>query len=75
MSSQNDTQDINGLLDELDAIETTYLYYDRRWDQVRECDRGDTDDEKYVRFSDLQAILDKFKTSRNTSAKLKTEDL
>lgn len=52
---------VGELIGELDAIETTYLYFDRNWGRIRECDRGDGDDEKYVRFSDLETILNKFR--------------
>jgi len=54
------TDAMRELLDDLENVDTTYVYYDRRWDSVRESTRGDEDDPVYVNRDELKELIAKY---------------
>lgn len=53
--------EIDELLDELTNLDAVTVYFDRRWEQNRESSRIDTGDEVYVRLTDLQEVIVKWR--------------
>lgn len=50
--------ELNNILEDLRCLDSTYLYYDRNWDDIRESSVGNEYDEKYIKLEDINRILD-----------------
>ena len=48
------------ILEEFEDLDRCNVYYDRRWDQIRESTNGSLD---YVRYDELSELVHKFRTN------------
>lgn len=48
---------LNDLLEELDSIDSTGVFWDQNWQQIRECSHHP----EYIRVEDLNKIIEKYK--------------